>query len=232
MSQWLWTRSRKRAYGASGIALLALISLMMWPDAAWLQAAGKPTPGHEDLQCTACHVPAEGTLRQQIQASLRFLLGLRANPAPIGNAPVTNESCFGCHDRPTERHPLSELGHLRYKHAQEKHNVENCTGCHQEHHGVRITAPQTICSNCHSTSVVENDPITPNHATLFAKNEWDNCVRCHDFHGNHSMASGDYDYPTTLEEGVTRKAVNDYYGAGKRAYGPTLHTAKKASTRR
>jgi hypothetical protein len=227
MTRLIFTRARKRAYGAAVIALLALLSLLMWPDAAWLQAAGKPTPGHENLQCSACHMAAPGELRQQLQASLRYFLGLRESPAPIGNADVANSACYACHERPTEHHPLSLMGELRFLDVQTEHGVHNCTGCHQEHHGVRVTASPTICSNCHSDDLVVNDPITPDHAALFASGKWDSCLRCHDFHGNHQMKTGDYNYPSTLEQGVASQDVLDHLGAGKSAYGPVLHPAKQ-----
>jgi hypothetical protein len=223
----IFTRARKRAYGAAVIALLALLSLLMWPDAAWLQAAGKATPGHENLQCSVCHKPAPGELRQQLQASLRYLLGLRDSPAPIGNAPVANSACYACHERPTETHPLSLMSELRFTDVQAEHGVHNCTGCHQEHHGVRVTASPNICSSCHADDSVEDDPIAPDHATLFANGEWGTCLRCHDFHGNHEMATGDYKFPSDLERGVTIQGVLDHLGAGERAYGPVRHPAKK-----
>jgi len=226
VSRVVFTRSRKRAYGAGVIALVALLALLLWPDAAWLQAAGKATPGHENLQCSACHKPAPGDLRQQLQATLRFLVGLRDSPVSIGNAPVTSAVCYDCHERPTERHPLSLLSELRFLDVQAEHGVQNCTGCHQEHHGVRVTASPKICSSCHAEDSVDDDPIVPDHASLFANGEWGTCLRCHDFHGNHNLSRGDHKFPLTLDEAVSTQGVIDHLGAGKRAYGPVLHPAK------
>ena len=85
----IWMSGRRRSgYLAGALAVIGLALLLSSPDAQWLQAAGRPTPGHEGLSCEACHVSAPGTFRQQVQAGIRYLLGMRASPVTIGKAPV------------------------------------------------------------------------------------------------------------------------------------------------
>ncbi len=223
----LWrNRARRNAYLTGALAVLALALTLQAPETQWLQAAGKATPGHEQLDCDACHLPAPGTLRQQLQATAHYLVGLREEPATIGMAPVADASCAGCHERPTERHPLAVLSERRFLAAQEAQGVQHCTGCHREHHGVRVTAEPTVCRHCHADTEVQKDPIDPSHATLFESGAWQTCLQCHDFHGNHAMRRGDHAFPVHMEDAVALPAVIDYLGRGPRAYGAPVHSAE------
>lgn len=221
------SRSRRRAYGFACIALLGLASVLLWPSAAWLQAAGMPTPGHANLECAACHQPAAGTLRQQVQASVRYFLGLRVEPAAIGNAPVQDSACRECHQRTADRHSLAVLSETRFVEVQAAHGVHHCTGCHQEHHGQRVTASAEICSNCHADISIKGDTAVPDHATLLAQEAWDTCMRCHDYHGNHDLSRGESKYPTRFADGFTLEAVREYLGSGDPVYGPKIVPTKQ-----
>lgn len=224
----LWMSGRRRSgYLAGAVAVVGLLILLSTPDAQWLQAAGRPTPGHEGLACEACHVPAPGTFRQQVQAGVRYLLGMRGSPVAIGKAPVEDARCEACHERPGDRHPLAVLSGTQFVGAQAEHGVHHCTGCHREHHGARVTAPPTICSECHRDIEVKDDPIQPSHATLFAADRWETCLQCHDFHGNHDLSSGPYDCAAEMEEAFDVAAVRRYLLDGPRVYGDPVTPAKE-----
>ena len=224
----LWHNgARRRAYLIGAAVALPLIWTLSSSDKQWVQAAGKPTPGHGELRCEACHVPAPGTFRQQVQASVRYLLGLRESPATIGMQPVDDARCLACHDRPNDRHPLSTLSESRFAQAQSVQGVQHCTGCHREHHGARVTASPTVCSNCHHDTEVKDDPIVPSHATLFADGEWDTCLQCHDFHGNHDLKRGEHEFPVSMDEAFDLEAVRSYLRDGARVYGAPIHAAKE-----
>jgi len=223
----LWrNRARRNAYCLGAACALVLALTLQAPETQWLQAAGRATPGHERLDCDACHVPAPGTLRQQLQANARYLLGLREEPAVIGMAPVSDAACADCHERPTERHPLAVLSETRFAAAQDAQGVQHCTGCHREHHGVRVTADPKVCRHCHTDTEVRDDPIVPSHAALFEAGDWQTCLQCHDFHGNHTMRRGDHAFPVDTEDAVPLSVVREYLGRGPRAYGPPVHPAK------
>jgi len=219
--------ARRRAYLLGAAVALPLIWVLASPEKQWVQAAGAATPGHAALSCDACHVPAPGTFRQQVQAGVRYLLGLRESPATIGMQPVDDAHCLACHDRPNDRHPLATLSESRFADAQAAHGVQHCTGCHREHHGVRVTATPTLCSSCHHDTAVQDDPIHPSHAALFSSGQWETCLQCHDFHGNHDLRRGPRDFPAAMGEAFDLEAVRSYLGDGARVYGEPTHAAKE-----
>lgn len=224
----LWLNAaRRRAYLLGAAVALPLIWVLASPDRSWVQAAGAATPGHGALACDACHVAAPGTFRQQVQAGARYLLGLREAPATIGMAPVSDARCLACHDRPGDRHPLATLSESRFATAQAAHGVHHCTGCHQEHHGARVTASPKVCSECHHDTVVKDDPIEPSHASLFADARWETCLQCHDFHGNHDLRRGPHGFPARMDEAFDLAAVRRYLLDGARVYGAPTHPAKE-----
>jgi hypothetical protein len=144
-------------------------------------------PGHEDIDCVACHRPEVGTLRQRLQANTRYLLGLRATPVALGDRPVGNEACLRCHERPNERHPVNRFMEPRFAKVRAAVAPQFCVSCHREHTGRRVTARETICRHCHQRLTLRKDPLLPTHATLVRLERWESCLRCHDFHGNHEM---------------------------------------------
>jgi ribosomal protein L37AE/L43A len=218
--------ARRRAYLLGAALSLPLIWALALPDRQWIQAAGAATPGHEQLRCESCHVPAPGTFRQQVQAGARYLLGLRETPATIGMQPVDDARCVACHDRPNDRHPLTNLSEPRFAEAQAAHGVHHCTGCHREHHGARFTASPQLCSSCHHDTVVKGDPLEPSHAALFDDDRWETCLQCHDFHGNHDLRRGTHPYPASMDEAFDLSAVRSYLLDGARVYGASTHPAE------
>src|SRR5689334_24485 len=75
---------------------------------------GLMTPGHQSLACASCHVEAPGTMRQQIQANLRHLLGRRATAAAFGFRAPADAACLGCHVRPEDPHTVQRFAEPRF----------------------------------------------------------------------------------------------------------------------
>src|SRR6187401_720798 len=101
-----------------GILLSAVIVLFIsLPGEKGLLASGPMNTGHEALECRSCHLPAPGTMRQQIQANFKYLLGRRESEADFGYRPVSNDTCIDCHDRPNDRHPVSRFLEPRFDEA-------------------------------------------------------------------------------------------------------------------
>jgi len=95
------------------------------PENKVLLIPGEMNTGHQNIDCDYCHRLATGSLRQQIQANVRFVLGLRLKAADYGRSPVTNEQCLGCHRRPDDRHPVFLFFEPRFKEAR-----KNCSRSH------------------------------------------------------------------------------------------------------
>ena len=56
-----------------------MVGFLLLPGVEHFTAPGKMNTGHERLACDSCHRPAPGTVRQQLQANARYLLGLLFN---------------------------------------------------------------------------------------------------------------------------------------------------------
>jgi hypothetical protein len=217
---------RGRAYGVGVVVILAVGITLRLPGGAWLQAPGPATPGHEGMDCAQCHERAEGTLRQQLQATVQHALGMRKTSADIGHRPVDDRACIECHDRPNDRHPTVRFREARFALARAERPVHRCTGCHLEHQGVRVTAPGTVCQTCHGDLEVREDRVRPTHAALIADENWSTCLQCHDFHGNHTHVVAE-----TLEDAFPLADVQEHLGRGRRAYGPVTHEARTENER-
>jgi len=218
-------RRRGLALGAicGGVALTALLS----PWALHFRTPGAMNPGHETLACEACHVPAPGNVRQQIQANFRFLLGQRHTPADFGALPVSSRDCLACHERPLDRHPIERFLEPRFKSARQAIAPERCVSCHREHSGARITRKNGYCAECHDGLTLEHDPLEVSHAELVANKRWNECLGCHDFHGNHVGEP-----PTRAADAISNEAIESYFGSGKSPYPPALHApARKERAR-
>jgi hypothetical protein len=187
-------------------------------------AHGPMNAGHEDIACEGCHRPAPGTLRQQIQAGIRFTLGLRGTPADFGYRPVGNESCLDCHERPNDRHPVYRFLEPRFAKAREAVRPHLCVACHAEHRGGRVTIAQLgYCENCHRETRLRKDPLDVSHAQLILLKLWDSCLRCHDFHGNHMRKA-----ERTVEQLIPLETIRRYFDGGPSPYGEArYHKAKK-----
>ena len=179
------------------MAILGILVLLRLPVGGWIQAPGPATPGHGEMRCAQCHERAEGSLRQQLQATVQHALGMRETGADIGHRPVGDRVCIDCHDRPNDRHPT-----------------------------VRVTAPSVVCQTCHGDLDVRDDPVEPTHADLVAREDWTTCLRCHDFHGNHTHVVAE-----SLADAISVDAVLEHLGSGPRAYGPVTHEARSTPQR-
>ena len=158
------------------------------------------------LDCTGCHRPAPGSVRQQIQAGTRFLLGLRETPVDFGFRAVENGDCQACHERPFDRHPVYRFNEPRFADARKEIAPQRCASCHREHSGRRVTVEPDYCRHCHGELEMKNDPLDVSHATLVRESRWLSCLGCHDFHGNHVMKSS-----TRFADAFSALSVERYF---------------------
>jgi hypothetical protein len=208
-------RPQNLAY-AGGLltGLVALLVLAVPAREAW-HARGPMNVGHEALRCAWCHRDARGSFRQQVQANFRYALGLRQSPADLGRRDVGNQACLSCHDRPDDRHPVYRFLEPRFAEAREKLAPQQCTSCHREHTGKRVTLGEIgYCENCHEDTHLRKDPIDVPHERLIALDRWQSCLGCHDFHGNHLMQTA-----TTLDRAIAPAQVRAYFDGGASPYG-------------
>jgi len=192
-----------------------MLAVLLLPDREMLHARGPMNNGHEDLRCEHCHQPARGSLRQQLQANARYLLGLRATKADFGLQPAGNPQCLACHDRPTDRHPVFRFNEPRFQEARAAIHPESCISCHLEHRGVRATvADLDYCRHCHDDTRLKNDPVDIPHETLIHEERWTTCLGCHDFHGNHLMETA-----RRLDDALPPARIRTYLDGGASPYG-------------
>ncbi len=198
-----------------GLALGAVaLTVLLWPEQEALHARGPMNTGHEDLRCEHCHVPGRGTLRQQLQANARHLLGLRETAADFGLQRVAKERCLACHERPDDRHPVFRFTEPRFEAARRALQPESCVSCHREHQGMRTTVATTdFCQHCHEETRLKNDPIDLSHESLVASERWDTCLGCHDFHGNHLMETRQ-----TIDDVIPPGRILEYFRGGDSPY--------------
>lgn len=198
--------------GASAGAL-ALVLLLSPGREVW-HARGPLTSGHADLDCEGCHRPAPGSLRQQLQANARHLLGLRASAADFGLQPAGNGECLACHDFPEERHPVFRFNEPRFQEARDALHPEHCVSCHLEHQRMPVTLPDIgYCRHCHEDTRLKRDPLDVSHAALIDAGGWDTCLGCHDYHGNHRMTVA-----SQLGEAIPPARILEYFRGGASPY--------------
>jgi hypothetical protein len=200
--------------------------VLLAPPQEQAQAPGPMNVGHERLACDSCHVPAEGTTRQQLQANARHLLGLRKTPVDFGAKDVENGDCLACHERPFDRHPVFRFNEPRFQDARRKLGVHQCQSCHAEHQGAKVLAEPTYCSECHGELELENDPIDVPHEQLVAEGRWQTCLGCHDFHGNHERVT-----PKKLEQALSADTVRSYFAGAASPYGRLLKAPPRKERR-
>ena len=208
---------RRAAYAFGLLVVLAGLALVVVPQSSRFAAKGPPNTGHDKLACTDCHKDAPGTLRQQLQAKVSFHLGLRETDPTFGHDKVSNESCVNCHARDQDAHPAHRFLEPRFKEAREQLGAESCANCHREHKGVRVTMTPTSCATCHQDLAMKSDPLDVPHRELIAKGQWNTCLGCHDYHGNHKRLT-----QTKLEDAYATKAILDYLAGGASPYGNDL----------
>ncbi|KPA22689.1 Doubled CXXCH motif [Shimia sp. SK013] len=178
-----------------------------------IMSHGPLQAGHSDVRCESCHVPSAGTVRQQLQAKVRFGLGMRDTRVDFGYGAVTSKACLQCHERPNERHPIFRFHEPRFEKAVTQVEATSCLGCHAEHTTHRTTVDLVFCQACHDDLALKSDPLDVDHATLIADRRWQTCLGCHDFHGNHSAHP-----PKALEEAFAPLEIEAYLRAGPSPY--------------
>jgi len=207
---------RKRhnlGYLIATITTLLLIVILFLPQSKTLLKPGPMNTGHASLDCTACHRDAKGSLRQQLQANVQYLINNRSTLADVGYRPVISQDCLSCHSRKNDRHPIFRFNEPRFKDARDAIQPHKCISCHQEHQGVRITSKENFCSNCHKDLKLKKDPVDISHESLVKDKKWKTCLRCHDYHGNHIMAS-----INELEKAHPQRVISEYFKGSESPY--------------
>ena len=189
---------------------LSLMWSLRQPTNESLLSKGPLTPGHKDLQCSSCHQPAEGSLRQQFQAKAKYFTGFRQTDAELGLMKVENASCLSCHDRPDDHHPVFRFNEPRFAEVRKTLDATQCGTCHTEHTGTVASVPKTsICLNCHQDLKIKDDPLEISHEQLIANPMEISCMQCHDYHGNHQMT-----VVTSIKDTIATQAILDYLRTG------------------
>ena len=200
------------------VGALWLASLSLPERSDWV-ARGPMNTGHERLACPECHLPAPGTVAQQFSANVYDWMGLRERSSEFGSQDVDSQVCLDCHRRPDDRHPVSRFLEPHFVEARHQIGVHECTACHAEHHGKRVTLPTMgFCVHCHGDTALQDDPIVPTHAALVQAESWHTCLQCHDFHGNHHRQT-----PTRLADGVAEARVRAYFDGAPSPYSTVKH---------
>lgn len=206
-------QSRKTGYifgiGLSSLVLLTLSSSLT--DA--FHSPGPMNPGHKEMPCQECHQLASGTIRQQLQADLRYTFKQRGSPVSVGRKEVGNRDCIRCHTRDNERHPVHRFLEPRFTKVRGEIKPHFCSSCHREHSGQRVSAEIEFCQSCHDELSLRNDPLDIPHETLVRQRQWSSCLGCHDFHGNHKMK-----VPTNSELAITPQDILSYFDHGTSPY--------------
>jgi len=198
--------------GATAGAICLLVLFL--PGQENFHVRGPMNTGHEGCACESCHKPAPGTLRQQLQANVRYLMGQRKASVPFGHEDVTTEICLDCHERPNDRHPVFRFFEPRFAEAREAIQPHLCTSCHREHAGERVTLRDAgYCVTCHEETKLKKDPLDISHERLIAGDRWQTCLGCHDWHGNHVMKT-----KTKVDQAFTPVQIQAYFKGGPSPY--------------
>lgn len=214
----IWGYSIGAFLGVIGLLLLLSKTHQQW------SSPGPMMVGHEKLLCNDCHRPEGGSMRQQIQANVKYWLQQRQHGAYFQFRPVTNTQCLACHERPNEHHPVQRFNEPRFSEVREKLHPELCTACHQEHQGKRVTQQSTeFCQHCHDRFALKHDTLRPSHQTLVDEKRWSSCLGCHDFHGNHEMKLA-----VEIDHTIAPSAIANYFNGADSPYpGKRIHSAKE-----
>ncbi len=207
--------ARRVGYAVAALIALSLVPVLTGSAGDSHLAIGPMTPGHEALSCTDCHQPAPGTMRQQLQANLSYLLGQRAQPVDFGHQPVTTAACASCHSMQDATHAPAMFLEPRYELVRDTLGPHECVNCHVEHDANRVSLSNTLfCMSCHETVSMKEDPLDVSHAELVKTGQWDTCMSCHDYHGNHYSGAS-----TKLNDRFSLESVEEYFERGASPYG-------------
>lgn len=180
---------------------------------AWFHSSGKLNYGHEGLRCKYCHQKSEGSFRQQVQANLQFYLGNRESKTKIGHKNVDNTACLQCHHYSKDKHPVYRFLEPRFSKARVELKPQFCVSCHMEHKGVRITTKIDYCKTCHKNLKLKKDPLDVPHEHLIKLKQWNSCLGCHDFHGNHKNK-----IPKQIDERYSEQQIVQYFAGELQLY--------------
>ena len=200
--------------GTGAFIVVIAIGILTFADQKQYLACGPMNTGHEHLNCNDCHRPVDANWTKQIASSASYLLGLQEETTGFGSIKVENQVCLNCHERPNDRHPVGRFLEPRFDHARESLAPQNCSSCHTEHQGIRVTVSSAgFCSTCHQDMQMKDDPLSLSHASLAKLNRWDSCLTCHDYHGNHKGKA-----PTLFEDAATIDQIKEYLNGGASPY--------------
>ena len=216
------SRRQKVAYSLGLSLNVIVVFILLHPQYSSWHAHGPIQSGHTDIECNACHQKSSGTLRQQLQAKVQFLLGNREENVHVATRPVSNTQCLACHARDNDNHPVHRFNEPRFAKVRTKLMPQTCLGCHMEHTGKRVTQNIDICQNCHEDLKIKQDPITTSHYQLVKQQKWHTCLGCHDFHGNHIMT-----LPDTLTRLISKESIEAYFSDGESPYSQQKHHKAK-----
>lgn len=204
------------AYKGYLIGLLASVLFLGFfalADFQHLRTPGHNNTGHETLVCIECHEESKGSIRQQIQANLSYLIGTRPDVVTFNFSTPDNYDCLACHDRDNDNHPIYRFNEPRFLEARKAIQPQLCQSCHIEHSGVRVTSSPENCELCHQELNVKDDPLETTHLELIKDEQWDSCLRCHDFHGNHDMKT-----PSQTNKMLELQSIEAYFNGGADPY--------------
>jgi hypothetical protein len=210
---------------ASIISFLCIILLLQTDFERWNQP-GPFNPGHEDLACNECHLKTKSSVRQQLQANVQYLLGQRKTEADFYYHKIDNKHCIACHNMDKDLHSSHRFNEPRFNEVREKIHPEQCISCHKEHIGQRISQFKiSDCQLCHEELKIKNDPISVPHDELIERKDWQTCLGCHDYHGNHDMV-----LEKTVGRAIKQEQLLGYFSNAESPYLGSIIT-KARSTR-
>lgn len=187
------------------VVSMAVVVAMENPENEKWKSPGGKRDMHKSHRCDLCHLPAEGTVRQQVQANLQHWLGLRSSGADLVTKKIDNSDCLDCHRNLDDPHAVHLFLEPRFEDARAALQPQHCNGCHSHHSGKISTREMGICKHCHQDLEISNDRTTPSHLELVKEERWDSCLRCHDYHGNHLG-----EVPDHLDDAHDPLSIQDY----------------------
>jgi nitrate/TMAO reductase-like tetraheme cytochrome c subunit len=205
---------------------LAVITVLAWSDFHTLRTPGPANTGHENLACNECHESAEGSIRQQIQANVSYLFGQRTTVASFNFKFPDNKDCLACHEREDDRHTVYRFNEPRFIDVRKAIQPQFCVSCHKEHTGVRVSSDPENCRYCHQKLKIKDDPLDISHLDLIKLKNWNTCLACHDFHGNHIMKT-----PINTQDMLNQEQIKNYMSGGKDPYSDKKRTLQYRNTR-
>jgi nitrate/TMAO reductase-like tetraheme cytochrome c subunit len=135
-----------------------------------------------------------------------------------------NKDCLACHEREDDRHPVYRFNEPRFIEARQAIQPQFCVSCHKEHTGVRVSSDPENCKFCHQKLKMKEDPLDISHFDLIKLKNWDTCLACHDFHGDHVMKT-----PTNTKDMLDQQQIKNYMAGGKDPYSDKKRTQYRQS---